>query len=107
MTIALRADMDYSDVPKLNGFTSHMRIAKGLSAPKILTAQCSDGQQFKQLVSYAPFFYFSISCSHFKQLKGGHDDLRQDAIMEQVFQEISKIIRNHTATRQRNLLIRT
>jgi len=33
--------------------------------------------------------------------------LRQDAIMEQVFQEVSKMLRNHKETRRRNLHIRT
>jgi ataxia telangiectasia mutated family protein len=50
MTIALRADKDYKNVPKITAFKAKMRIANGLSAPKILTAQCSDGQHFKQLV---------------------------------------------------------
>ncbi|KAF2425727.1 ataxia telangiectasia mutated [Tothia fuscella] len=89
MTIPLRTDKNYRAVPKIRSFKKTMRIANGLSAPKILTALCTDGQQFKQL------------------FKGGNDDLRQDAIMEQVFEEVSKILRNHTATRQRNLLIRT
>ena len=41
------------------------------------------------------------------QFKGGNDDLRQDAIMEQVFEEVSKILRKHKSTRQRNLHVRT
>jgi ataxia telangiectasia mutated family protein len=58
MTIALRADKDYKNVPKITAFRPKMRIANGLSAPKILTAQCSDGQYFKQLVRlfYVSFF---------------------------------------------------
>jgi ataxia telangiectasia mutated family protein len=52
MSIAVKADMDYSRVPRIIGFRSKMRIANGLSAPKILTANCSDGQSFKQLVGY-------------------------------------------------------
>lgn len=43
----------------------------------------------------------------YKQFKGGNDDLRQDAIMEQVFDEVSKMLQNHKATRQRNINIRT
>jgi ataxia telangiectasia mutated family protein len=52
MNIALRADMDYSKVPKILGFQPKMRIANGLSAPKVLTAVCSNGHHFKQLVSW-------------------------------------------------------
>lgn len=89
LTIPLRADMDYSRVPVIVGFHNYMRIANGLSAPKIVTALISDGTRFKQL------------------FKGGSDDLRQDMIMEQVFEQASKLLKNHTATRQRNLRIRT
>ena len=41
------------------------------------------------------------------QYKSGNDDLRQDAIMEQVFDQVSRLLKNHTATRLRNLGIRT
>ncbi|RFU73429.1 serine threonine- kinase tel1 [Trichoderma arundinaceum] len=40
-------------------------------------------------------------------VKGGQDDLRQDAIMEQVFAAVSSLLKLHRATRQRNLGIRT
>lgn len=43
----------------------------------------------------------------FVQFKSGNDDLRQDAIMEQVFDQVSRLLKNHTATRIRNLGIRT
>lgn len=42
-----------------------------------------------------------------KQFKGGNDDLRQDSIMEQVFAQVSNLLRAQRATRQRNLGIRT
>ncbi|KAI6359908.1 hypothetical protein MCOR25_006898 [Pyricularia grisea] len=71
MQMELRADCDYSKVPVIVKLEPEMSIASGLSAPKILTAVGSDGVRYKQLV------------------KGGNDDLRQDAIMEQVFAEIS------------------
>ncbi|RAL68573.1 hypothetical protein DID88_007295 [Monilinia fructigena] len=40
-------------------------------------------------------------------VKGGNDDLRQDAIMEQVFAQVSELLKMNRATRQRNLSIRT
>jgi ataxia telangiectasia mutated family protein len=47
----------------------------------------------------------------FLQVKGGEvgkeDDLRQDAIMEQVFEQVSDLLRTNRQTRQRNLSIRT
>ncbi|KAF7935754.1 hypothetical protein EAE99_002734 [Botrytis elliptica] len=87
--INLRADKDYSKVPKMVKFESQMSIASGVSAPKIITAVADNGARFKQLV------------------KGGNDDLRQDAIMEQVFAQVSELLKTNRATRQRNLSIRT
>jgi ataxia telangiectasia mutated family protein len=89
MQIELSPDMDYSRVPLIQKFDPNMSIASGVSAPKIITAIGSDGGRYKQLV------------------KGGNDDLRQDAIMEQVFAAVSELLKLHRTTRQRNLGIRT
>ncbi|KAK4123161.1 hypothetical protein N657DRAFT_681296 [Parathielavia appendiculata] len=89
MQIALSASQDYSDVPMIHKFEPEMSIASGVSAPKIITAVGTNGQRFKQLV------------------KGGNDDLRQDAIMEQVFAAVSELLKLHRTTRQRNLGVRT
>ncbi|KAM0722478.1 hypothetical protein Q7P37_001919 [Cladosporium fusiforme] len=87
--LPLRPDGNYDDVPHVTKFSNTVSIMSGLSSPKVLTAYSSDGQQYRQL------------------FKSGNDDLRQDAIMEQVFEEVSKMLQNHKATRQRNLHIRT
>ncbi|KAF2156952.1 hypothetical protein K461DRAFT_289316 [Myriangium duriaei CBS 260.36] len=87
--LELRPAADYDHVPIITRFRDEVSIANGLSCPKVLTARASDGQLYKQL------------------FKGGNDDLRQDAIMEQVFASVSSLLRNHTATRKRNLHIRT
>ncbi|KMQ44373.1 hypothetical protein HL42_4993 [Trichophyton rubrum] len=89
MTIPLRADCDYSDVPHLVSFQPTFTIASGISAPKIVTAMASNGVRYKQL------------------FKSGNDDLRQDAIMEQTFEQVSDLLRDHRDTRQRKLGIRT
>jgi len=89
LQIEVRPNMNYSDLPKIAGFKSTMTIANGLSAPKVITAKGTDGKPYKQL------------------FKSGNDDLRQDAIMEQVFDQVSRLLKNHTATRIRNLGIRT
>ncbi|KAJ4304114.1 Serine/threonine-protein kinase tel1 [Collariella sp. IMI 366227] len=89
MQITLSASQDYSDVPMIHKFEPEMSIASGVSAPKIITAIGTNGQKFKQLV------------------KGGNDDLRQDAIMEQVFAAVSELLKLHRTTRQRNLHVRT
>ncbi|KAJ5160097.1 uncharacterized protein N7482_007101 [Penicillium canariense] len=89
MKIELRADLDYSDVPSIARFSSEFTLASGVSAPKIVTAVATNGVRYKQLY------------------KGGNDDLRQDAIMEQVFEQVSSLLKDHQPTRQRNLGIRT
>lgn len=89
MKIELRHDCDYRNVPVIAGFESHFSVASGISMPKIATAIGTDGVRYKQL------------------FKGGSDDLRQDSIMEQVFDQVSNLLKSQRATRQRNLGIRT
>ncbi|KAJ5356009.1 hypothetical protein N7517_010618 [Penicillium concentricum] len=89
MKIDLRADCNYSHVPTVTKFHPEFTIASGVSAPKIVTAIASNGERYKQLY------------------KGGNDDLRQDAIMEQVFEQVSSLLKDHQPTRQRSLGIRT
>lgn len=50
MTVDLRSDCNYEDLPVITRFRTKMRIAGGISAPKIITAIASDGQQYRQLV---------------------------------------------------------
>ncbi|KZM20995.1 ATP binding [Ascochyta rabiei] len=89
LQVEVRPNMDYTDLPRIQRFKSNMSIANGLSAPKIITAIGTDGKPYKQL------------------FKSGNDDLRQDAIMEQVFDQVSRLLKNHTSTRIRNIGIRT
>ncbi|OAA53408.1 Ataxia-Telangiectasia Mutated [Cordyceps fumosorosea ARSEF 2679] len=89
MHVEIRANKDYSTVPTIAKLEPSMTIAGGVSAPKIITAIGTDGKKYKQLV------------------KGGHDDLRQDAIMEQVFAAVSSLLKHHRSAQQRNLGIRT
>ncbi|KAF2259280.1 hypothetical protein CC78DRAFT_621172 [Lojkania enalia] len=89
LQIEVRADYNYEDLPVIVSWKNKMSIANGLSAPKVIVAMGSDGKPYKQL------------------FKSGNDDLRQDAIMEQVFDQVSRLLKNHTSTRLRNLGIRT
>ncbi|KAK1457617.1 phosphatidylinositol 3 [Colletotrichum cuscutae] len=89
MQLEVSATMDYSNVPIISKLDPQMSIASGVSAPKIITAVGSDGKKYRQLV------------------KGGNDDLRQDAIMEQVFAAVSDLLKLHRSAQQRNLGIRT
>lgn len=89
MRIALKQDRDYSMLPTLDHFDASISIAGGVSAPKIVTVVASDSSRHKML------------------LKGGNDDLRQDAIMEQVFEQVSNLLKEYRSTRERKLGIRT
>ncbi|KAI5863076.1 hypothetical protein GGS23DRAFT_568113 [Durotheca rogersii] len=89
MQMELSPSLDYSHIPHISKLEPNMSIASGVSAPKIITVVGSNGERFKQLV------------------KGGNDDLRQDAIMEQVFAAVSSVLKLHRSTQQRNLGIRT
>lgn len=89
MQIEVRASKDYSDIPHVAVVREDMTIAGGLSTPKIISLKASDGRSYKQLY------------------KAGSDDLRQDAIMEQVFEQVSSLLKSNKATKQRNLTIRT
>ncbi|OQN97437.1 hypothetical protein B0A48_16596 [Cryoendolithus antarcticus] len=87
--LPLRPDGDYKDVPVMVRFEDKLQIMSGNSSPKVLTTWTSDGRQYKLL------------------FKSGGDDLRQDAIMEQVFEGVSNMLKKHKASRQRGLKIRT
>ena len=89
MSIELRADCDYSNVPVIARFQPEFTVASGMSKPKVVTALATNGLRYKQL------------------FKSGNDDLRQDSIMEQVFEQVSNLLGAQRATRQRNLSIRT
>lgn len=89
LKIPIRIDCDYRSVPVLKQFEPNFTVAGGVSAPKIITILASDGTRMKAL------------------LKGGNDDLRQDSIMEQVFEQVSNLLKDHRETRQRQLGIRS
>ncbi|KAK5746597.1 Serine/threonine-protein kinase tel1 [Elasticomyces elasticus] len=90
ISLPLRPDGEYGNVPQVQRFEGFMSIMSGLSRPKVLTAIGTDGVVYKQL---------------FKGTE--NDDMRQDAIMEQVFEEVSKLLRSHKTTRLRDLQVRT
>ncbi|KAH7418935.1 serine/threonine-protein kinase-like protein tel1 [Cadophora sp. MPI-SDFR-AT-0126] len=89
MQIPLSPTSDYSKLPRVVRLDTLIKIASGVSAPKIIVAIANNGAKFTQLV------------------KGGNDDLRQDSIMEQVFEQVSDLLQRNKSTRQRNLSIKT
>ncbi|EGV61985.1 hypothetical protein CANTEDRAFT_135921 [Yamadazyma tenuis ATCC 10573] len=78
------------NVPVLESIDPIMSIAtSGLSLPKIGRFRLSNGKETKILFKY------------------GTDDLRQDAIMEQVFEKVNQIFKNNHESSKRHLQIRT
>ncbi|KAE9399525.1 hypothetical protein BT96DRAFT_965594 [Gymnopus androsaceus JB14] len=71
----------------VDSYANQFETAGGINLPKIINCTGSDGRKYKQL---------------FK----GKDDLRQDAVMEQVFDLVNTILRRDVETKRRNLYIR-
>lgn len=52
MKIDLRADCDYSSVPRIARFHHEFTVASGISMPKIASVIATDGTKYKQLVCH-------------------------------------------------------
>ena len=90
MTMSVDRSTSYENVVVIAKVESKVTIAtSGLSLPKILTFHLSNGKEHRMLVKY------------------GADDLRQDSIMEQVFEKVNQMLKKNKETRKRNLRIRT
>ncbi|KAF8074865.1 hypothetical protein FPV67DRAFT_1475236, partial [Lyophyllum atratum] len=86
---AIDATMQYNDCPWIDHYESDWTVAGGVNLPKINTCIGTDGVKYKQL------------------FKGeGEDDLRQDAVMEQVFGLVNGILHRDRETRRRLLDVR-
>jgi hypothetical protein len=77
-----------SDGETFAGFFGGYRILGGINLPKQIEAISSNGTRHAQLVK-------------------GKDDVRQDAVMEQVFLRVNKLLAASHETRKRKLGIRT
>ncbi|XP_036392547.1 LOW QUALITY PROTEIN: serine-protein kinase ATM [Megalops cyprinoides] len=77
----------YDSLVTINAFKPHFHLAGGVNLPKIIDCIGSDGKSRRQLVK-------------------GQDDLRQDAVMQQVFQMCSMLLQRNAETRKRKLNIR-
>ncbi|KAJ1810867.1 hypothetical protein LPJ77_000557 [Coemansia sp. RSA 2523] len=75
LTAEPRADAprDYTSVPFVTSLADGYSLAGGINLPKILRVLGSDGRRYKQLVK-------------------GKDDLRQDAVIQQLFSVINRFL---------------
>ncbi|XP_042342685.1 serine-protein kinase ATM [Plectropomus leopardus] len=77
----------YDNLVTVRSFMPQYHLAGGVNLPKIIDCLGSDGKSRRQLVK-------------------GQDDLRQDAVMQQVFSMCSMLLQRNTDTRKRKLNIR-
>ncbi|XP_069496513.1 serine-protein kinase ATM isoform X1 [Ambystoma mexicanum] len=87
MEIKVDPSGKYENLVTILSFKPEFRLAGGLNLPKIIDCVGSDGKERRQLVK-------------------GRDDLRQDAVMQQVFQMCNTLLQRNTETRKRKLTIR-
>lgn len=88
--VPIRKDGKYSELAVIETIAPTIDISSsGISRPKIMYARQTDGISRKIL------------------LKGNTDDLRQDAIMEQVFEQVNKLLAKDKETKKRGLKFRT
>ncbi|XP_042538698.1 serine-protein kinase ATM [Dipodomys spectabilis] len=88
MEIKVDPTGEYGNLVTIQSFKTEFRLAGGLNLPKIIDCIGSDGKERRQLVK-------------------GRDDLRQDAVMQQVFQMCNTLLQRNTETRKRKLTICT
>nr|XP_033803696.1 serine-protein kinase ATM isoform X2 [Geotrypetes seraphini] len=89
-TMEVKVDLtgNYENLVTVRSFKPEFCLAGGVNLPKIIDCMGSDGKERRQLVK-------------------GRDDLRQDAVMQQVFQMCNLLLHRNTETRKRKLMIRT
>lgn len=75
-------------ITTIQSWDRDIEILHGLSLPKKVTANCSDGKKYALIVK-------------------GNDDLHQDAVMQQVFFTINTILKRDQQAREKRLSIRT
>ena len=87
--IPILPDSSYSkNIVSIDKFETTFQHVGGVNLPKKTVCYGSNGKSYPQLIK-------------------GNDDLRQDAVMEQVFGMVNDLLKQNTETRKRNLSIRT
>lgn len=117
VTHGLKRNMDYSNVVTIASFSSVFSITEnGISRPKIITCQVYLSFVTTSLLFYYLIYLYRTSTGdlskgsdgkNYKQLVKGGDDMRQDAVMEQVFESVNCTLRRDPETYKRRLGIRT
>lgn len=78
----------YTNITSIICWTDELGFVGGINKPKKIKCRSSDGQTYTQLLK-------------------GKDDMRQDAIMQQVFGILNDMLTEHKDTKKRHLNVRT
>ncbi|CAK5283070.1 unnamed protein product [Mycena citricolor] len=87
---AVDPSLKYTSFVAVGKFDTQYTTAGGVNLPKIYICLGSDGATYKQLFKGS----------------GTQDDLRQDAVMEQVFTLVNTVLAGNRETKRRSLLVR-
>ncbi len=87
--LPLDYSLKYENIPTIDTIDENITFPGGINKPKLVTIIDSHGTKRRQLV------------------KGGRDDLRQDAVMQQFFRICNAFLRESKSTASRNLSIQT
>ena len=79
---------EYKSIITIQSYDGHLTLCGGINLPKVLSCLGSDGRRRRQLLK-------------------GRDDLRQDAVMQQVFSLVNQLLLKNPSTVKRKLSIRT
>lgn len=86
--LALQPSANYESMVTVHSFSAVMKLVGGVHLPRVAVCVGSDGHNYRQLIK-------------------GNDDLRQDAVMQQMFHMVNTLLKADTETRKRCLKIRT
>lgn len=78
----------YPNIISILNWTDELGFVGGVNKPKKIKCRCSDGRKYTQLLK-------------------GKDDMRQDAIMQQVFGILNDMLADNGDTKKRHLNVRT
>ncbi|PWN35316.1 uncharacterized protein FA14DRAFT_160518 [Meira miltonrushii] len=87
-SLPIEPNASYTSFVRIAHYADHFKTAGGIHLPKITDCTGSDGKRYKQL---------------FKN----NDDLRQDAVMQQVFTLVNSMLKQDRRASKRSLHVRT
>ncbi|XP_058790954.1 serine-protein kinase ATM [Phymastichus coffea] len=88
INLEIKKTKKYSNIVTIRKYESSYDNVGGMNAPKKIVCFGSDGKERPQLVK-------------------GRDDLRQDAVMQQVFTVMNSLLKSNKDAKQRKLYVRT